>query len=349
LKSSPKMHNKRLKSNHTIYPYLAIDDADQDLDRRPEAEKREWGHYLIQSMSIKPRRKRSMELTRTGTDSMEWGTGERASLRAGLEPMTTRDNERLLRTHHRSLSKASMVYITSSPFGRRIWLVSCNVPDIIAGGLDIHILPASYPLKSPLIPTRAAQVILAQSLVKGQINPRKFLTEQDLESLRILFPRAIGAQLLIAGFLRILFDSLAEVERTHNLGYPGEVGGLVILLDTATFSATAQNIESGAVLSDKESKSVGCLGLKLKLLGGKTVLTTVTHAYVRNPTLPVVLMRVADWVIRAKNALCHFRNPHLDRDSRAYGVSEQSLSNNPMGKDILLFKTNTKVFLVRWS
>lgn len=59
---------------------------------------------------------------------MEWRTGGRASLRAGLEPMTTGDNERLLRTHHRSLSKASIVYITTSPFGRRIWLISCNAP-----------------------------------------------------------------------------------------------------------------------------------------------------------------------------------------------------------------------------
>ncbi|EYE95415.1 uncharacterized protein EURHEDRAFT_515283 [Aspergillus ruber CBS 135680] len=158
------------------------------------------------------------------------------------------------------------------------------------------------------------------SSLQGQINPRKFLTEQDLESLRILFPKAIGAQLLIAGFLRMLFDSIVDVERTHNLGYPGEVGGLVVLLDTATFNATAQNIESGAVVSDTEAKSVGCLGLTLKLPGGKTVLTTVTHAYVRNPALPVVLMRVAAWVIRAKNALYRFLNPHLDRDSRAYGV-----------------------------
>lgn len=149
---------------------------------------------------------------------MEWGTGERASLWAGLEQMTTRDNERLLRTHHRSLSKGSIVYIVSSPFGRRIWLISCNVPDITAGGLDIHILPAGYPLKSRLIPTSAAQVVLAQSLVKGQINPRKFLTEQDLESLRILFPKATGAQLLIAGFLRMLFDNIADVEQTNNLG-----------------------------------------------------------------------------------------------------------------------------------
>ena len=277
---------------------------------------------------------------------MEWGTGERASLQAGLEQITTRDNERLLRTHHRSLSKGSIVYIASSPFGRRIWLISCDVPDITAGGLDIHILPAGYPLKSRLIPTSAAQFVLAQSLVKGQINPRKFLTEQDLESLRILFPKAIGAQLLIAGFLRMLFDNIADVEQTNNLGYPGEVGGLVVLLDTATFSAAAPNIESGAVVSDTEAESVGCLGLKLKLPGGKTALTTVTHAYVRSPVLPVVLMRVADWVIRAKNALYRFLNPYLDRDSRAYGVSNQSLSNNPTDKDILLSKTNTKVFLI---
>ncbi|KAJ5926611.1 hypothetical protein N7516_008384 [Penicillium verrucosum] len=82
--------------------------------------------------------------------------------------------------------------------------------------------------------------------------PIKSLNQQDLESLRILFPRAIGAQLLITGFLRMLFDSTAEVERTYNLGYPGEVGGLIVLLDTAKFSAIAQKIESGAAVSDTE-------------------------------------------------------------------------------------------------
>ena len=57
------MDIKRLKSSHTTYPYPAVDDADQDLDRRPEAEKREWEHRLIQSMSTKPRGGRSVLLT----------------------------------------------------------------------------------------------------------------------------------------------------------------------------------------------------------------------------------------------------------------------------------------------
>jgi len=65
---------------------------------------------------------------------------------------------------------------------------------------------------------------------------------------------------------RLLTRSRADPQ----LGCLDEVGGLVVLLDTATFSATAQNIESGAVVSVTEAKSVGCLGLKLKL-PGKTV------------------------------------------------------------------------------
>ena len=95
------MDIKRLKSSHTTYPYPAVDDTDQDLDRRPEAEKREWEHRLIQSMPTKPRGERSVPLTGTGTDSLERDIGERAFLRVGLEAMTTGDNERLLRTHHR--------------------------------------------------------------------------------------------------------------------------------------------------------------------------------------------------------------------------------------------------------
>lgn len=276
---------------------------------------------------------------------MEWGTGEIATLRAGLEPNTTKDNERLLRTHHRSLTKASVVIIATSPFGKPIRLVSCNVPDIAAGGLDIHLFPAGYPMTQMIIPTSAVRTVLAQSLVRGQINPRKFLTAQDLESLRILFPRAIGAQLLMAGFLRILFRNSADVESSNKLGYLGEVGGLAVLLDTAEFSATAQNIESGTALIGPEAKPIGCLGLKLKLPGeSRTVITAVTHAFVRTPVLPAVVMRVADWVVRAKKAICKFWNPHLDKDSRFsdYGT----LSNTPVGKEITLMKTDSKVLII---
>lgn len=240
-----------------------------------------------------------------------------------------------------------MVYIVTSPFGKRIWLISCDAPDITAGGLEIHLFPAGYPLTERLIPTAVAQSMLAQTLVEGQINPRKFLTAQDLDSLRILFPKSIGAQLLIAGFLRVLFNSGTDAEQARNLGCPSELGGLFVLLDTAKFSVTAQNVHSGAAVSDREAKPVGCLGLKLELPGGKKVLTTVTHAYVRNPALPAVFMRVADWVVQAKNALYRVLYPHWEQNTRTNHLPRQSQSNNPKGKDILRFKTNTKVFLVR--
>lgn len=80
-------------------------------------------------------------------------------------------------------------------------------------------------------------------------------------------------------------------------------GGLVVLRDTARFYTTAQNIGSSAAVSDTEAKSVGCLGLKLKLQGGKKVITTVTHAYVRNPVLPGFL----------KNACCKLGNSSQER------------------------------------
>ncbi|KAL4819957.1 hypothetical protein BDW67DRAFT_173223 [Aspergillus spinulosporus] len=290
------MANIQRKSGHTAYPYPAIDEAVQDLDRRPKAEKREWEHRLIQR-----------------TDSMEWGIGERAMFRAGSEPTVTKDNERLLRTHHRSLSRASILYIVTSPFSKRIWVTSCNAPDITAGDLEIHLFPAGYPPTSRLIPTPAAQSILVQTLVKGQMNPRKFLTEKDLDSLRILFPKSIGAQVLIAGFLRVLFSSVKDVEQTHNKGYPGEMGGLVVLVDTATFGVTAPNADSGAVVADGEARPLGRLGLKLKFPEGNT------------------------------SALCRVLYPHWDQDSRANGVSGQSQANNPRGKDIVLIRTNTKV------
>lgn len=58
----------------------------------------------------------------------------------------------------------------------------------------------------------------------------------------------------------------------------------------------AQIINSGVVLSDAKAKSAGCLRLQLRLPGGKTILTTVTHTYIWNPSLLAVLKLVADWI-----------------------------------------------------
>ncbi|KAL4739919.1 hypothetical protein BDV11DRAFT_107127 [Aspergillus similis] len=71
-------------------------------------------------------------------------TGERATLRAGLGRRAQGITE-TPPTHHRSLSRPSNVYITSSPFGGCICLVMCNVPESqLAGWRSMSSLQAVH-------------------------------------------------------------------------------------------------------------------------------------------------------------------------------------------------------------
>lgn len=99
----------------------------------------------------------------------------------------TLNNERLHRTHHRSLAPCPFVYETTETTGNQIRVVgvSPNVPvyDTHAGGREIHIHPEF------LLP-QLSQLYSGsrEDPLRRHINPRRFLTESDLELLRRFFP-----------------------------------------------------------------------------------------------------------------------------------------------------------------
>jgi hypothetical protein len=64
------METKRLKRSHATYPSLAVDDTDKDLDRRPEAEKREWGHRVIERTSTRQKARAATEMNRDDFDGV---------------------------------------------------------------------------------------------------------------------------------------------------------------------------------------------------------------------------------------------------------------------------------------
>lgn len=179
--------------------------------------------------------------TRDSQEFAEWGPPSSASTRAQQETQITSDNERLLRTFHPNLAEAKVVYIASLlftrnnvPYNEKFWVVSYDqAPGVTAGGLDIHILPAGYPMDMT-IKAPTPQIEERLSILWRDVNPRKFLMEQDLAALRFLFPRAIGTQILISGRLRMLFKSPEDIIQTQKDGYLEEIGGLVVLLDKQT-------------------------------------------------------------------------------------------------------------------
>ncbi|KAJ5112211.1 hypothetical protein N7532_000256 [Penicillium argentinense] len=317
--------SKRQKTNHIPYStHLSIENTDRDFDRRPESGRREWKHRLIPK-----------------TNSTEWGAGQNASDRAGLVSETNEYNERLLRTYHRSLSKSDVVLLVSSPFGDRFWSVSRDAADIKVGGLFIHITPLGYYPTTQLL--KAPRTFFPQLTIDGYINPRKFLTDADLHSLQALFPESVGARIFISGFLCILFPTVTTLKRANCLEFPPEIGGLPVLLDIADFTLTAQDVESGAALADEEAKSTACLGLKIRLPDGTTALTTVTHAFIPNPSRCKFNLRIADWITRAINALSQFRNPLLGHEAPAFGKTHQSRTDDIIGKELRLFTTNAAI------
>jgi hypothetical protein len=58
------------------------------------------------------------------------------------------------------------------------------------------------------------------------INPRQFLRSTDLDSPRELLPKAVGVEVLIAGFLVVLFEYVQHVRNAYREAWPLELAGL---------------------------------------------------------------------------------------------------------------------------
>lgn len=63
------------------------------------------------------------------------------------------------------------------------------------------------------------------------INPRRFLTPEDLDSIRDMFPQAAGVEVLIVGYIIILFRGASDVEEAYQCAWPLELAGLRFVFD----------------------------------------------------------------------------------------------------------------------
>ncbi|KAJ5692021.1 hypothetical protein N7462_001444 [Penicillium macrosclerotiorum] len=216
-----------------------------------------------------------------GTRSDKWGSREEASARALQESTVTAGNERLLRSHHRSLAPCPFVYQVTEADEKKIWVVSVgpNVPiyDTHAGGREIHIHP-EY-----LLP-QLSQVYSGsrKDPLHRRINPRRFLPPSDLELLRRFFPSAVGARVLISGFIIVLFDNRKDIEASWLEGCVPSFGLLRLGYDVAVHYPTETVMDSGNAVSSSpdETESATPLGLKLKFPNGSQGIAVPTHAFV---------------------------------------------------------------------
>ncbi|KAJ5101432.1 hypothetical protein NUU61_003654 [Penicillium alfredii] len=265
------------------------------------------------------------------TKSDEWGAKEVAAARALQEPTVTLGNERLHRTHHRSLAPCPFVYEATEDDGKKIWVVSIgpNVPvyDTHAGGREIHIHP-EY-----LLP-QLSKVYSGsrEDPLRRRINPRRFLAESDLELLRRFFPSAIGVRLLIAGFVIVLFRNRKDIEASWLEGCVPSFGLMRLGYDVAVHYPAKTVVDSGngVAVSPEQRDSITPLGLKLKFPDGSQGVIVPTHAFVNIKTPQGnSAHKDASWVAKTKST---FSKATAAKAKNC--VIKGSTGNSPLGKSV---------------
>lgn len=273
-----------------------------------------------------------------------WGSPESAKVRAIHALETTEENEQLIRTHHPALRLHNQVYVSHTQYGPEVWLVQGTYEDIQVGGRALHPYPEDrldiMPYGRVLTPRSPWS---EEYLFKESINPRKLLSPQQLDGLRELFPAAVGARLLVSGFLLVLFESLHDIQTVYEGDWIMEIGGLRTIYDVHRLEASADTVTSGMEVCERPESlyGQGCLGLRIRTTDGQEAITTVTHGFVRNPQPSPMTALFSEWFLRAKSALLRFRRPPPQSDTCAIGISRGSNQNSPIGKEVWL-ATGTK-------
>lgn len=279
-------------------------------------------------------------------ESTVWGNTGVAAARAALESTVNKQNEQLIRSYHPSLAVAPTVYVLEEieGEGRFIWVVMMNsyflVQSTHAGGREIHVVPAmQHP--NPQIYQQNQQ-----DRIGRRVNPRLMLTAHDINAIRTMYPNSIGIRILIAGWAVVLFASKDEMIAGWRQGIPDTIGDLYVGYDINEVTPTTATTTAGyAVSGARESfDSLGALGLRLKMRNGLEAITTVTHGFVNRPERAPILLRVADWLLRAKEAITRYRTIKPSETFPAQvTMREQVTGNSPLGKEVWLAGTDQRV------
>ncbi|KAJ5942540.1 hypothetical protein N7516_002708 [Penicillium verrucosum] len=269
-------------------------------------------------------------------------------LRAKVSFMTsieTPDEETMVRSLHPSLASYEQVSVVEhGPVATPLWLISAssakNIKSTHVAGREIHVLPKQLipPVSFQMVPTRYTTI--------KTIDPRTFLPPEHIKSIRDAFPGSVGAQVLLTGFLLVVFPDKKSLEACWAKGAPDEVGNLRVGYILASFYGTAEIVESGRGVTDTPGgfNPQAALGLRLRLPGGLDAITTVTHAFVRltDPKMSNIRKRLTDHILAAKEFLKRLRPPPRQAPQAGIIHSER-VANSPLGKEVWLGGTETYI------
>lgn len=228
--------------------------------------------------------------------------------------------------------------MAESIFGPPVWVVEVPAKEVQAGGRPIHYLPGDHTKYYPfeLDPPRLPDVYNMH--FSRNINPRRFLTSRDLDVLRGLFPASVGAEVLIAGFIIILFDRKSDLVDAYTNVWPLELAGLRVYLDVARYETTT------APSRARTQTCTGNLDLKLRLPDGSSAITTVTHGFVKSPKATKesqIITRFQGIYAQGKASLKLFFSTCVDdQDAPA-----EQLTDSPIEKEVWLESSDRKVCL----
>lgn len=274
-------------------------------------------------------------------NSSKWGDTEAAAARARLEPNVTDANQQLIRTHHPSLRNIDFVWLVEESTDKWIWVIRpSSSPKMAigthAGGLEIHVQPRGCIERTTTIWPK-----LQPDPLSVVLNPRKFLSQDDLHLLREMFPCALGVRVFVSGCMVILFKSRDDVENSWlRDGVADSYGSLRLIYDILQDEATRNVVPRGAAITARSDCVDGyaALGLKLRFPSGEEAITVPTHAFVTlRPMLPTTLLRINDWYQHIKRKMARYLPVRKGSSVPAVGTARhQSTGNSPLGRYVYL-------------
>jgi hypothetical protein len=258
------------------------------------------------------------------------------------------DEEILVRSVHPSLRDCPHVaVIEGAPLDRPVWLIIAQNAKFIvsthAAGREIHVKPSflTKPVDCQFVPIR--------DVIVPNINPRSFLSVETIECIRLAFPGSVGAQVLIIGWILVLFPDKKTLQKCWAHGAPDEISNLrvgYILIKCYSTATSTTIIEAGQAVTNAPDSinSQAALGLRLRLPGGLEAITTVTHAFVplANPQMSSFRRAITELILVAKKNLQKLRPPPKDAQYEGM-VFTGDHSNSPIGKAVWLSGTKTQV------
>lgn len=104
--------------------------------------------------------------------------------------------------------------------------------------------------------------------IPRNLNPREFLSSENISLQQRLFPSAVEVRVLISGFIVILFQSRSDIEKSwREDGKASEFGFLRLVYEVIEIQPTKDQIPSGKPIfpNPKDTNVSASLDLKIRL------------------------------------------------------------------------------------